>query len=68
MVSRDSEVGLQIYVKKRERFPNGIPLCYVAAADRPSRAIMDPGGVLLCHGEELRRREDPQSLDQVPND
>lgn len=29
---------------------------------------MDPGGVLLCHREELRRRGDPRPLDRIPAD
>jgi hypothetical protein len=54
--------------KKGERFLNGIPLCHVVAADKPNRIVMDPGGVMLCHQEELRRWADPQSLDQIPTD
>ena len=51
-----------------ERFPSRIPLCHVEVADRPDRVVVDPGGVLLCHEEELRRWEDPRSLDRVPDD
>lgn len=40
----------------------------MAAADRPNKVVMDPGGVSLCHGEELRRRGDPRSLDQISDD
>jgi len=56
-------------VKEREReIPGGIPLFHVAVADRFSRTIVDPGGALLRHREELRRRGDPRSLDQIPDD
>ena len=51
---------------KGERFPGGISLCQVVAADRPNEFVMDRGGVLLCHEEELRRWEDYRSLDWDP--
>ena len=41
--------------EERERFPDGIPLCHVAVDDKPSRVVVDLGGVLLCLEEELRR-------------
>ena len=51
-----------------ERFPEKIPLCHVAAADKPNRVVADPGEALLRHREELRRRGDPWSLDRIPDD
>ena len=40
----------------------------MAVADKPNRVVMDLGGVLLCHREELRRQGNPRSLDRIPDD
>ena len=40
----------------------------MAVVDRPITAVVDPGGVLLCHRDELSRQEGPGSSDQVLDD
>lgn len=40
----------------------------MATSNRPSGAIVDPGGVLLCLGEELRWQKCSRSSDQVLDD
>lgn len=40
----------------------------MAVADRPSRVVVNIGGVLLHLKEELRRWGDPRSLDRIPDD
>lgn len=51
----DLGVGLRIEKeRRRERFPSGISLSHVVEVYWPNGTIVDPGGVLLCHDDELR--------------
>ena len=66
MEGSDGEDELDLCEEEGERFPDRIPLCHLAVADRPNRVVVDPGGVPLCHREELRRQGNPCSLDRIP--
>lgn len=59
--ARTQRLAFESMCRRGREIPWHNLLGYVAVVDRPNMAVMDLGGVLLCHDEELNRWEEPGS-------